>query len=109
MCAGRRVLPPSCRNLGADTKGGGIKAANELWGRGPTTTHTRVALLAAALLIGPGTAVLAQMIVGPAVGPGPPPSAPPPGSSGMIVGPAAPGSAMRPPPSMGPGPSEIGR
>ena len=68
-------------------------------------THARVALLAAALLIGPGTAALAQMIVGPAVGPGPPPSAPPPGSSGMIVGPAAPGSAMRPPPSMGPGPS----
>jgi hypothetical protein len=66
-------------------------------------THSRVALLAAALLIGTGTAALAQMIVGPAAGPGP---APPPGSSGMIVGPS-PGSGgpvMGPGPSMGPGP-----
>jgi hypothetical protein len=60
-------------------------------------THPRVALLAAALLIGPGTAGQAQMIVGPAAGP-----APPPGSSGMIVGPAAGPSAG---PVMGPGPS----
>jgi len=64
-------------------------------------THSRVALLAAALLIGTGTAGYAQMIVGPAVGPGP--AAPPPGSTGMIVGPAAPGPATGP--AMGPGPS----
>src|SRR5690348_1099591 len=60
-------------------------------------THSRVALLAAALLVGLGSAALAQMIVGPAAGP--PPGmgqAPPPGSSGMIVGPAA-------GPSSGPG------
>lgn len=63
-------------------------------------THARVALLAAALLIGPGTAVYAQMIVGPAAGPRP--AAPPPGS-GMIVGPAGPGPAAGP--GMGPGPS----
>ena len=69
-------------------------------------THSRVALLAAALLIGPGTAALAQMIVGPAAGPAP---APPPGSSGMIVGPSAGpgGPIMGPGPGMGtaPGPS----
>jgi len=66
-------------------------------------THSRVALLAAALLIGPGTAALAQMIVGPAAGPG---QAPPPGASGMIVGPSAgpSGPVMGPGPSMGPGP-----
>jgi hypothetical protein len=64
-------------------------------------THSRVALLAAALLVGTGTAGYAQMIVGPAMGPGP--AAPPPGSSGMIVGPAAPGPATGP--AMGPGPS----
>jgi hypothetical protein len=63
-------------------------------------THARVALLAAALLIGPSTVALAQMIVGPAVGPGP--AAPPPGSTGMIVGPAGPGPG--PGPAMGPGP-----
>ena len=65
--------------------------------------HSRVALLVAALLIGPGTAALAQMIVGPAAGPGP---APPPGGSGMIVGPSAgpSGPVMGPGPSMGPGP-----
>ena len=70
-------------------------------------THPRVALLAAALLIGPGTAAFAQMIVGPSVGPGPAP--PPPGSTGMIVGPAGPGPATGPGmgggPAMGPGPS----
>jgi len=67
-------------------------------------THPRVALLAAALLIAPGTAALAQMIVGPAAGPGPG-HAPPPGSSGMIVGPSAGsgGPVMAPGPSMGPG------
>jgi hypothetical protein len=65
-------------------------------------THSRVALLAAALLIGPGTAALAQMIVGPAAGPGPG-QAPPPGSSGMIVGPSA-GPTMGPGPGMGPAP-----
>jgi hypothetical protein len=70
-------------------------------------THARVALLAAALLIGPGTAALAQMIVGPAAGP--PPGmgqAPPPGGSGMIVGPSAGpgGPVMGPGPSMSPGP-----
>jgi hypothetical protein len=67
-------------------------------------THSRVALLAAALLIGPGTAALAQMIVGPAAGPA---QAPPPGASGMIVGPSAgppSGPVMGPGPSMGPGP-----
>ena len=66
--------------------------------------HSRVALLAAALLIGPGTAALAQMIVGPATGPGPTPQ---PGSSGMIVGPSvgpSSGPVMGPGPSMGPGP-----
>jgi hypothetical protein len=62
-------------------------------------THPRVALLAAALLIGTGTAAHTQMIVGPAVGPGP--AAPPPGSTGMIVGPAAPGPMTGP--AMGPG------
>jgi hypothetical protein len=63
--------------------------------------HSRVALLAAALLIGPGTAALAQMIVGPAAGP-----APPPGSSGMIVGPStgSGGPVMGPGPGMGPAP-----
>jgi hypothetical protein len=70
-------------------------------------THSRVALLAAALLIGPGTAALAQMIVGPAAGPT---QAPPPGASGMILGPAAAppsGPVMGPGPGMGaaPGPS----
>ena len=71
-------------------------------------THSRVALLAAALLVGLGSAALAQMIVGPAAGP--PPGmgqAPPPGSSGMIVGPAAgpsSGPVMGPGPSMGHGP-----
>jgi len=67
-----------------------------------TMTHSRVALLAAVLLIGPGTAALAQMIVGPAAGP-----APPAGSSGMIVGPSAgPGGPgmMGPGPATGPGP-----
>lgn len=67
-------------------------------------THSRVALLAAALLFGPGTAALAQMIVGPAAGPG---QAPPSGTSGMIVGPSAgppSGPVMGPGPSMGPGP-----
>jgi hypothetical protein len=67
-------------------------------------THSRAALLAAALLIAPVTAANAQMIVGPAAGPGPGMGqAPPPGSSGMIVGPAvgAPPSG----PAMGPGPS----
>ena len=64
-------------------------------------THPRVALFTAALLIGTGTAAYAQMIVGPAVGPGP--AAPPPGSTGMIVGPAAPGSMTGP--AMGPGPA----
>jgi len=62
-------------------------------------THLRVALLAAALLIGLGAAAQAQMIVGPAAGPGP--AAPPPGSTGMIVGPAAPGPMTGP--AMGPG------
>ena len=62
-------------------------------------THPRVALLTAALLIGTGTAAYAQMIVGPAVGPGP--AAPPPGSTGMIVGPSAPGPMTGP--AMGPG------
>lgn len=64
-------------------------------------THPRVALLAAALLLGPGAAAYAQMIVGPAAGPGPG-QAPPAGSSGMIVGPAvgSPGG-----PGMGAGPS----
>jgi hypothetical protein len=61
-------------------------------------THPRVALLAA-LLISTGTAAYAQMIVGPAAGPGP--AGPPPGSTGMIVGPAAPGPATGP--AMGPG------
>ncbi|HEV2956529.1 MAG TPA: hypothetical protein VGX95_10455 [Xanthobacteraceae bacterium] len=60
-------------------------------------THSRVALLAAALLIGAGTAS-AQMIVGPAAGPGP--AAPPPGSTGMIVGPGPTTG-----PAVGPGPS----
>ena len=64
-------------------------------------THLRVALLAAALLIGLGAAAQAQMIVGPAAGPGP--AAPPPGSTGMIVGPAGPGPMTGP--AMGPGPS----
>ena len=64
-------------------------------------SYSRVALLAAALLIGPGTAALAQMIVGPAAGPGP---APPPGSSGMIVGPST-GPGMGPGPGTGTGPS----
>lgn len=65
--------------------------------------HSRVALLAAALLIGPGTAALAQMIVGPAAGPGP---TSPPAGSGMIVGPSAGpgGPGMGPGPSMGAGP-----
>jgi len=62
-------------------------------------THLRVALLAGALLIGLGAAAQAQMIVGPAAGPGP--AAPPPGSTGMIVGPAAPGPMTGP--AMGPG------
>jgi hypothetical protein len=62
-------------------------------------THLRVALLAAALLIGLGAAAQAQMIVGPAAGPGP--AAPPPGSTGMIVGPSAPGPMTGP--AMGPG------
>jgi hypothetical protein len=62
-------------------------------------TTPRVALLAAALLIGPGATAQAQMIVGPAVGPGP--AAPPPGSTGMIVGPAAPGPTTGP--AMAPG------
>jgi hypothetical protein len=62
-------------------------------------THLRVALLAAALLIGLGEAAQAQMIVGPAAGPGP--AAPPPGSTGMIVGPSAPGPMTGP--AMGPG------
>jgi hypothetical protein len=76
-------------------------------------THPRVALLAAALLIGPVTAANAQMIVGPTPGPGPtmgPGPAPAPGGSGMIVGPApAPGPMMGPAmapgvaPGMGPG------
>jgi hypothetical protein len=66
-------------------------------------THPRVALLAAALLLGPGTAAYAQMIVGPATGPGPG-QAPPPGSSGMIVGPAV-GPPSGPGPGMGPGSS----
>ena len=70
-------------------------------------THSRVALLAAALLVGPSTAAWAQMIVGPAAGPA---QAPPPGTSGMIVGPSAgpsSGPVMGPGPSMGarPGPS----
>lgn len=71
-------------------------------------TQSRVALLAVALLIAPASAALAQMIVGPTPGAGP---APPPGSTGMIVGPPpggpamGPGPAMRPGPSMGPGPS----
>jgi hypothetical protein len=65
-------------------------------------THTRVALLAAALLLGPGTAGHAQMIVGPSAGPGPG-QAPPPGGSGMIVGPATGGPMTGP--AMGPGPS----
>ena len=73
--------------------------------------HPRVALFAAALLIAPASAALAQMIVGPA---SPAPAAPPPGSSGMIVGPAAgpsagpvmgPGPSMRPGPTTGPGAS----
>jgi hypothetical protein len=62
-------------------------------------TYPRVALLAAALLIGPGATAQAQMIVGPAVGPGP--AAPPPGSTGMIVAPAGPGPMTGP--AMGPG------
>ena len=71
-------------------------------------THPRVALLAAALLLGPGTLAYAQMIVGPAAGPGPG-QAPPPGGSGMIVGPSAgPSGPMTGPmggPAMGAGPS----
>jgi hypothetical protein len=67
-------------------------------------THSRVALLAAALLIGPTAAASAQMIVGPAAGPG---QGPPPGSSGMIVGPAtgpSPGPMVAPgAPPGGPG------
>src|SRR5262249_56228302 len=77
---------------------------NGLPGRDHAMTHPRVALLAAALLLGPGTVAYAQMIVGPAAGPGPGPrQAPPPGSSGMIVSPATGPSAgpmtrpMRPP------------
>jgi hypothetical protein len=67
-------------------------------------THSRVALLAAALLVGPATVAFAQMIVGPSAGPGPGMGqAPPPGSSGMIVGPST-GPAMGPGPSMGQGP-----
>jgi len=69
-------------------------------------THPRVALLAAALLLGPGTTAYAQMIVGPAAGPGPtmgPGQGPPPGSSGMIVGPAT--GAPSGPAMGGPGPS----
>jgi hypothetical protein len=62
-------------------------------------TYPRVALVAATLLIAPGTAALAQMIVGPAMGPGPAP--PPPGSTGMIVGPGGPGPMGGP--AMGPG------
>ena len=54
-------------------------------------THSRVALLAVALLAGPATVASAQMIVGPSTGPGP--------GSGMTVGPA-PGSGM----TVGPGP-----
>jgi hypothetical protein len=68
-------------------------------------TQSRVALLAAALLLGPSMAAYGQMIVGPAAGTGPvmgPGQAPPPGSSGMIVGPAA-GAPSGP--AMGPGPS----
>ena len=71
-------------------------------------THHRVALLVAALLIGPGAAAYAQMIVGPATGPGPGPAptlgpaAPQPGSSGMIVGPAVgPGPGPMSGPMMG--------
>ncbi|HML14939.1 MAG TPA: hypothetical protein VK456_16665 [Xanthobacteraceae bacterium] len=69
-------------------------------------THSRVALLAAVLLFAPGTAAHAQMIVGPAAGPGPvmgPGPGPMPGSSGMVVGPAGPGGM--PGPAVGPGPS----
>jgi hypothetical protein len=69
-------------------------------------THPRVALLAAALLIGPVTAATAQMIVGPSPGPGPgvgPGQAPPPGGSGMIVGPATPGPGPMTGPAMAPG------
>jgi hypothetical protein len=71
-------------------------------------THSRVALLAVALLIGPVTAAVAQMIVGPTQGPAPGPvMGPGPGSgSGMTVGPA-PGSGMPAPGSgmaVGPGP-----
>ena len=52
-------------------------------------THSRVALLAAALLIGPGTAALAQMIVGPSTGaPGGPVMGPGPGM-GPAPGPSA--------------------
>jgi hypothetical protein len=69
-------------------------------------THSRVALLAAALLIGPVTAAVAQMIVGPAQGPAPGPVMGPGPGSGMTVGPA-PGSGMTvgpgPGPAMGPG------
>jgi hypothetical protein len=68
-------------------------------------THSRVALLAAALLIGPVTAAVAQMIVGPTQGPAPGPvMGPGPGSgSGMTVGPG-PGSGMTVGPGPGPGP-----
>src|ERR1700738_3909819 len=89
-----RFLPPCCRNLQADTKGGGIKAANELPGRDHAMTHPRVALLTAALLIGTGTAAYAQMIVGPAGGPGP--GGPPPGTQGKDGGAGRPGPDARP-------------
>jgi hypothetical protein len=63
-------------------------------------THPRVALLAVALLIGPVTGAVAQMIVGPTPGPAAPGPVMGPGpGSGMTVGPA-PGSGM----TVGPGP-----
>src|SRR5262249_42240711 len=80
----------------------------------PAMTHSRAALLVAALLIASVATANAQMIVGPAAGPGPGMGqAPPPGSSGMIVGPAGRGggggggrrAAPPPPAAMGPGPS----
>jgi hypothetical protein len=65
-------------------------------------THSRVALLAVALLIGPVTGAVAQMIVGPTPGPAPGPVMGPGPGSGMTVAPA-PGSGMTVGPGPGPG------
>jgi hypothetical protein len=70
-------------------------------------THSRVALLAVALLIGPVTGAVAQMIVGPTPGPAPGPVMGPGPGSGMTVSPA-PGSGMTVGPGPGPGPMTVG-